>query len=60
MDGSDPQGEGSMGVHMRTLPDADPGIPKGGVACLFHSWVCPLDLQDRVTGKARTVERPRR
>ena len=21
-----------MGVHMRTLPDADLGIPKGGVA----------------------------
>ena len=21
-----------MGVHMRTLPDADRGIPKGGVA----------------------------
>ena len=32
MAGSDPQGEGSMGVHTRTLPDADRGIPKGGVA----------------------------
>ena len=34
--------------------------PGTGDACLFHSWVCPLDLQDRVTGKARTVECPRK
>ena len=32
MDGSDPPWEGGMGVHMPTLPDADRGIPKGGVA----------------------------
>ena len=24
-----------MGVHMRTLPDADRGIPKGGVAPIY-------------------------
>ena len=27
--------EGGMGVHMPTLPDADRGIPKGGVAPFF-------------------------
>ena len=32
MDGSDPPGEGGMGVPMSTFPDADLGIPKGGVA----------------------------
>ncbi len=32
MAGSDPPAEGGMGVHMPTLPDADRGIPKGGVA----------------------------
>ena len=30
MAGSDPPAEGGMGVHMSTLPDAVPGIPKGG------------------------------
>ena len=35
MDGSDPPWEGGMGVHMRTLPDADRGIPKGGVAPFY-------------------------
>ena len=32
MVGSDPPAEGGMGVHMRTLPDADRGIQEGGVA----------------------------
>ena len=33
--GSDPPAEGGMGVHMPTLPDADRGIPKGGVAPFY-------------------------
>ena len=35
MAGSDPPAEGGMGVHMPALPDADRGIPKGGVAPFF-------------------------
>ena len=33
--GERPPAEGGMGVHMPTLPDADQGIPKGGVAPFF-------------------------
>ena len=33
--GERPPAEGGMGVHMPTLPDADRGIPKGGVAPFF-------------------------
>ncbi len=33
--GATPRPEGGMGVHMPTLPDADRGIPKGGVAPFF-------------------------
>ena len=35
MVGSDPPAEGGMGVHMRTLPDADRGIQEGGVAPIY-------------------------
>ncbi len=35
MAGSDPPWESGMGVHMPTLPDADRGIPKGGVAPIY-------------------------
>ena len=35
MAGSDPPAEGGMGVHMPALPDADRGIPKGGVAPFY-------------------------
>ena len=52
------------------VPGALPGGLKGGQggeggrhgvqACLLHSWVCLLDLQVRVTGKARAVRCPRR
>jgi len=34
--------------------------PKGGVACLFHSWGFLLDLQVRVTGMARCAGCPQR
>ena len=37
-------GRGAVGVFMRLSPPL-------GVACLFHSWGCPLDLQDRVAGR---------
>ena len=30
--GSDPAAEGRMGMHIATLPDADRGMPRGGVA----------------------------
>ena len=33
--GERPPAEGGMGVHMPALPDADRGIPKGGVAPFF-------------------------
>ncbi len=35
MAGSDPPTEGGMGVHMPTLPDADRGMPRGGVAPFY-------------------------
>ena len=49
-----------MGLHMPNRPDAEAGIPKGRVACLFHSWGYPLDLQARVLGKARSAGCPQR
>ena len=33
--GSDPPAKAGMGVHMPALPDADRGIPKGGVAPFY-------------------------
>ena len=35
--GSDPPGRAAWACPMPVLPDADLGIPKGWVACLFHS-----------------------
>ena len=46
--GSDPAGEGGRCVHMSTLPDAVPGIPKGG--SLPSTAACP--------GAALALRRP--
>ena len=47
-------------VHLRECEQAlEPGGWTGRqgewIACLFESWVCPFDLQVRVTGNARAL-----
>ena len=44
MDRERPPEKGGMGVHMPTLPDADPGIPKGGLphTAAFHGAAAAL------------------
>ena len=46
------------GVAPSVFSHPRPCLPR--VACLFHSWVCPFDLQVRVTGKARLFGHPQR
>ena len=51
-------------VHLRGCEQAlEPGGWTGRqgewIACLFDSWVCPFDLQVRVTGNARAVRAAR-
>ena len=55
--GATREGEGP-GVRKRARPRTRSSPLDCRVACLFHSWGYPLHLQDRVTGMARTVERP--
>ncbi len=54
-----PRGRG-WGCASTPDPEPVPGSRTGGVACLFHSWVYPLDLRVRVTGMARCAGCPQR
>ena len=45
-----------MGVHMPTLPDADQGIPKGGVAPIYGRKL--QERRRRSGGRAVTVRQP--
>ena len=50
----------AAGVRRGGVPRQPRGYTVGKLACVHQSCRFPRDLHDRVTGKARAVERPQR